>query len=168
VPLGTGLLSETNFRKLKQLDALRKTGNQLLQICTKMQGDQEVYELIRIYADIAQEIEFDYLHKILKDSDAQNLMSKLLKLERWSVILIFYFKVMKRSDVQLDSLLKKLSSEVWKSHVYLITWIKMLKIFGNLSHFNIDLHDEFLGTRDDLVVQIVGVCSLIQSYIRKL
>ena len=133
-----------------------------------MQTDQEVYELIRVYADLAQEIEFDYLHKILKDQDAQNLLSKLLKLERWSVILIFYFKVMKRSDTKLDSVLKKLASEVWKSHVYLITWLKMLKIFGSLSHFSQELYDDFVGSRDDLVVQIVGVCSLIQSYIRKL
>jgi hypothetical protein len=95
VPVGTGILSETNFRKLKHLESLKRTGNQLYQICSKMQSDQEVYELIRIYADLAQEIEFDYLHKILKDQDAQNLLSKILKLERWSIILIFYFKVMK-------------------------------------------------------------------------
>lgn len=101
------------------------------------------------------------MHKILQDPDAQNLLSKLLKLERWSIILIFYFKVMKKSDLKLDSLLKKLASEVWKSHVYLITWLKYLKIFGRLANFNPELYDDFVGSKDDLIVQIVGVCSLI-------
>lgn len=162
------MLSDTNYKRLKHLESLKKTGFQLFQICSKIQAGQEVYELIRIYADLAQEIEFDFLHKILKDQDAQNLLSKLLKLERWSVILIFYFKVMKRSDPKLDSVLKKLASEVWRSHVYLITWLRMLKIFGSLRNFSLDQYDEFVGSRDDLIVQIVGICSLIQSYIRKL
>jgi hypothetical protein len=168
VPPGKGIFSETNFRKLKDLEFLRQTGTHLFEICSKLQHGEEVYELIRVYADMAQELEFDFLHKIFKDSDSQTLMSKVFKLERWAIILTFYFKVVKMSNQKLDNNLKKLTSETWKNHVYLINWLRMLNVFGTMSQFEGEIYDEFLGTKDDLIVQIVGVCSLIQTYIRKL
>jgi hypothetical protein len=67
---GHGIFSETNFRKLQNLEFARRTGVHLFEICSKLQHGEEVYELIRIYADIAQELEFDYLHKIFKDADS--------------------------------------------------------------------------------------------------
>lgn len=164
---GSGIFSETNFKKLKDLEFLRSTGVHLFEICSKLQYNQEVYELIRVYADIAQELEFDYLHKIFKDGDSQTLMSKVFKLERWAIILIFYFKVMKISGQKLDNNLKKLASETWKNHVYLVNWLKMLKVFGKMEQFDRQIYDEFKSSKDDLIVQIVGICSLIQSYIRK-
>jgi hypothetical protein len=149
---GSGIFSETNFKKLKNLNFLVETGSHLFDICSKLQVGQEVYELIRVYADIAQELEFDYLHKIFKDQDSQTLMSKVFKLERWAIILIFYFKVMKMSGQRLDNNLKKLASETWKNHVYLINWLKMLKVFGDMGQFDADIYEEFNGTKDDLIV----------------
>lgn len=108
--------------------------------------------MIRVYADVAQELEFDFLHKIFKDSDSQTLMSKVFKLERWAIILTFYFKVVKMSSQKLDNNLKKLSSEIWKNHVYLINWLKMLEVFGSMNQFNSEIYEEFLGTKDDLIV----------------
>lgn len=129
---GSGMMSETNFKKIKKLEFLRSTGQYLFDICSKLQKDHEVYELIRVYADIAQELEFDCFHKIFVDSDSQTLMSKVFKLERWAIILIFYFKVMKMKGQNLDNNIKKLGLEVWKNHVYLVNWIKQLNVFGCL------------------------------------
>jgi hypothetical protein len=70
VEQGTGIMSEINFAKIKKLQFLKSTGSYLYDICSKLQNDQEVYELIRVYADIAQELEFDCFHKIFQDSDA--------------------------------------------------------------------------------------------------
>lgn len=124
----------------------------MFDICSKLQQGEEVYEMIRVYADVAQELEFDFLHKIFKDSDSQTLMSKVFKLERWAIILTFYFKVVKMSSQKLDNNLKKLSSEIWKNHVYLINWLKMLEVFGSMNQFNSEIYEEFLGTKDDLIV----------------
>ena len=59
--------------------------------------------------------------------------------------------------------------EVWKNHYYAVTWLKWTKAFPHMNKvFDQDIYTEFKGSKDDLIVQIVGVCSLIQSYIKKL
>lgn len=47
--------------------------------------------MIRIYADHAQEIEFNKMSSIFKEKQASNLFSRIMKLERWAITLVFYF-----------------------------------------------------------------------------
>jgi hypothetical protein len=59
---------------------------------------------------------------------------------------------MKMKGINLDNNLKKLGMEIWKNHVYLVNWIKLLNIFGNLDQFDSSVYEEFSGAKDDLIV----------------
>jgi hypothetical protein len=60
--------------------------------------------------------------------------------------------VIKITGQKLENNLKKLASETWKNHVYLINWLKKLKVFGAMNQFDADIYEEFQGTKDDLIV----------------
>jgi hypothetical protein len=158
--------------KIPNLGFLSKTGLQIHLINKFMKKNGDVYEKIRVYADMAQELEFDSFHQILGDKDGQALFSKILKLERWGIIVIFYFKVVKANQHKLNSLLRGLSELVWTNQQYLVKWIGLLEYKYGIG-WEVDggeegIYEELDLDYDGLIVQIVNTCQLILSYLKKM
>ena len=160
------------LKKIPNLDFFARTGRQIFEIFDVMRANKDVYEKIRLYADMAQELEFESIHKIFSDSDAKKLFSKVFKLERWSIILIFYFKVIKKSSPKLMGMLKGLIEHVWSNQNNLVNWVNVLQkkhnIGWDLSSLGDDIYTLHPGDEDSMIVKVVNTCQLIIGYIIKM
>lgn len=166
------LKSKVVTRKLKDSDFLLNSGNQVNIINKAMKDGIETYEKIRVYADLAQEYEFDILEEIFFDDDARRLCSRVLKLERWTIILVFYFEIVKKKIPKLLSLLKGMMENIWNNQGFLISWLKILvvkhSLDWDLENSLKDLYPEYKQERDTLIVKIVNSCQLTTGYLIKM
>lgn len=78
------------------LDFIKNCGDQIYKIVQYLKQGKNPYNNIRLYTDHAQEEIFDKMEHIFECKEAGNLFSKILKLERWSIILLFYFNLIKK------------------------------------------------------------------------
>ena len=158
--------------RIPNLNFLAKTGQQIHKIYEVMRGNKDVYEKIRLYADMAQELEFESMHRIFADTDARKLFSKVFKLERWSIILIFYFKVIKKTSPKLMGMLKGLVEHVWSNQNNLVNWINVLdkrhEVGWKMEVLGGDIYTLHTGDEDSLIVKVVNTCQLIIGYIIKM
>lgn len=159
------------IKTLKDSDFLYNTGKQVSIVTHSIKRGEETYEKIRIYADLAQEFEFDILEDIFSDKDAKRLCSRVLKFERWTIILIFYFEIVKKKNQKLMMMLKGMVENVWKNQCYLVCWLKKLigqhKLDWNLDQSLGQLYPNLETDNDSLIVKIVNCCQLITGYLIK-
>lgn len=122
---------------------------------------------------MAQEFEFDILEEIFHDVDAKKLCSRILKFERWTIILIFYFEIVKKSDEKLMNMLKGMMENVKKNQNYLVTWLRKLVEVHDLDW---DLEGNLINLfpktetddNDSLIVKMVNCCQLTTGYLIKM
>lgn len=126
----------TQISKLANIDVLIESRNRLYDIYDALKTGKNSYEVIRSYTNQAQHPLFEILPTILNDKKAQNLIGKILKFERWSVILIFYFKVAEKKNDELSKLLVNLIDHVWTNQKNLFCWLNLLK-----KKYNIEIWD---------------------------
>jgi hypothetical protein len=159
------------YSKFKQLSFFEKCGFQLYSIKKNLIQKNDVYDLIRLYADFAQEKEFNYIEKIFTDKEARLLFSKVLKLERWAIILLFYFKVQKIKGAEFDNLAINLASEAWKNHNNLVNWIKVLNKEHNMKWILNDMNRIYWDVNMDivrLIIHIRSCCRIITGLINQM
>jgi hypothetical protein len=84
-------LQQAQYIKFKDLTFIERCGYQLYRINEGMKVGKDIYDMIRIYADHAQEPEFNKISTIFQEQEAGNLFSRIMKLERWAITLVFYF-----------------------------------------------------------------------------
>lgn len=165
------LKSRNVTNKLKESDFLFNTGKQLEIIKNSMKKGAETYEDIRIYADLAQEFEFDIIEEIFSDLDAKKLCSRILKFERWAIILVFYFEIVKNKNAKLKNLLKGMIETVWNNQCFMVNWMRILvekhKLDWDLSEMFENFIPDISTDSDSLIVKMVNSCQLITGYLIK-
>jgi len=162
---------QSEYSKFKQLSFFEKCGFQLYSIKKNLLQKNDVYDLIRLYADFAQEKEFNFVERIFIDKDARMLFSRVLKLERWAIILLFYFKVENVSGPEFDNLAISLASEAWKNHNNLVNWIKILNKEHNMRWILNDMNRIYWDVNMDmvrLVIHIRSCCRIITGLINQM
>lgn len=156
---------------VKDSEFLYNTGKQVSIVTHSIKRNEETYEKIRVYADLAQEFEFDILEDLFSDKDAKRLCSRVLKFERWTIILIFYFEIVKKKNQKLMMMLKGMIENVWKNQCYLVCWLKKLvdkhDLDWNLGESLGQLYPKLDMDSDSLIVKIVNCCQLITGYLIK-
>jgi len=127
-------LNKTIASQFTALNFIERTGDEIYRIYKTIAKDEDSYEFIRLYADCAQEQEFDQFPKIFFIEKARNLFSRLFKLERWGIITLFYFVVAPppKQILKLAKLLKRLSEQIWINQNALANWIKELNLSNEL------------------------------------
>lgn len=161
----------TQISRITDMKILRESRNRLYAIYESLKENKKVYESIRNYTNEAQQLIFEYLPLILNDKTAQNLLGKMLKYERWSIILIFYFRIADKSNQDLEKLLLVLVEHVWINQRNLFCWLSILK-----KKFNIEVWDLTSGLRnykevnydmETLVVKCKKSCKFISGFLIK-
>lgn len=161
----------TQISRITDMRILRESRNRLYDIYEALKENKKVYESIRNYTNEAQQMIFEYLPLILNDKSAQNLLGKMIKFERWSIILIFYFRIAQKSNEDLDKLMLVLVEHVWINQRNLFCWLKILR-----KKFNIEIWDLSSGLRnykevdydmETLVVKCKKSCKFISGFLIK-
>lgn len=126
----------------------------------------DVYEHVRVYADLAQELDFDQLASLMLDQKARALMARMLKLEHYAVVVLFYFKVTNIRTVNLQERLIALLEKVWANYNIFLNWIKEINLALNLDWVIENPHNLYT----DLDVSISGLvgqaekgCKLVEA-----
>lgn len=121
-------VSNFGFNKFKDLSFFEKVGFQLYSINKKLKKNNDVYDLVRLYSDFAQEKLFNKIENIFEFPEPACIFSNTLKLERW-VIVILFFNVVKEFDKStpiVSSYINKAVDLAWRNHNNLVNWIKLL------------------------------------------
>ena len=164
-------LDSAEYKKFSDLSFLEKCGFQIYSIQKNLEKGNDVYDLIRLYADFAQEREFNYIEKIFIHKEARTLFSKILKIERWGVILLFYFKVAGIANQRLEKKLFEMMREIWKSHNNLVNWIKCLNKEHSMKWVLNDINRIYWDVGLDmgrLIIQIKSGSRVVNGLINQL
>jgi len=145
-------------RKFERLQFMERAGSLIKAIAEGLEKKNDVYEYIRLYADFAQEPDFDNLVSVLSSPKAQVVFSRVMKLERFAVVLLFYFKVTKKESDPLSNLLEQLFSKIWINHNCLLNWIKELNILHDLE-WVIEDHGRIYSDLEIPILQITAKIS---------
>lgn len=89
-----------------------------------------VYDCIKKYIDCCQDKAISKFAEVFNDEDSKNLFESLQKLERWSIVTLFYFVVSdpgkyNSSPLLLDDLYD-LAKQVWQNHNLVANWVKKI------------------------------------------
>lgn len=161
----------TQIAKIKNIDILKKSRKRLHTIYEIMKKSKNPYEAIRSYTNDSQNMIFEDLPMILKDRKAQSLLGKMLKFERWSIILIFYFRVAEIKNEELSKILLVLIEHVWKNQNNLFCWLRILKKKYNIEMW--DLSNELKRVKDvdydveTLIIRSKKSCKFISGFLIK-
>ena len=69
---------------------------------------------------------------IMVSQKARTLLSKVFKLERFAVVVLFYFKVSTNESIELEKLLVNLIQNIWANQNALLNWIKEINLKNSL------------------------------------
>ena len=105
--------------RLKMLSQLEDT---VFQIYNLISQDLDPYETIRTYSDLAQDVQFNYLEQMLKHDSSRFLYSRLLKLERWLIVYLFYFTIQDSDHDKFKLLMLEVSDLLYKNLSFLVSW----------------------------------------------
>lgn len=116
------------YSLFKDLSFFEKTGFQLYSINKKLHSNQDVYDLIRLYAEFAQEKDFNSIEKIFENDEVKKKFSNILKIERWVIVILFFNKIRDpdKTTPVLNSYVNKAVEWAWENHNNLVNWIKLL------------------------------------------
>jgi hypothetical protein len=156
---------------------LSKCGVKLHEIMENLNNGQSPYQSIRMYTDYAQDNKFDILSSMFDDSASRALFSKILKIERWSVILLFYFCVVYDQpqsffkDIALSNKLAEMITEVFRNHNHLVNWVKILNKEYKVGWILNDMEMIYYDVGYDLVrliIEIKSCCRIVTGIINQL
>lgn len=160
--------------KTVDLEFLAQCGNKLREMDLDLENGESPYQKIRLYTDFAQDQKFSYLSKMFKFKQAASLFSKIIKIERWSVILLFYFCVHYEEpesffrEKKLGLKLQELIKEVFRNHNMLVNWVKMVNKRYNIGWVLNDNNMIYSDVGFDvvrLVIEIKSCCRVITGII---
>lgn len=163
--------------KTVDLEFLAQCGNMLKEMDVDLEAGESPYQKIRLYTDFAQDQKFSYLSKMFKFKQAAFLFSKIIKIERWSVILLFYFCVHYDEpesffrEKKLGLKLQELIKEVFRNHNMLVNWVKMVNKRYNIGWVLNDNNMIYSDVGFDvvrLVIEIKSCCRVITGIINNM
>lgn len=153
------------YKKFKDLTFIERCGYQLSCINKGFKVGKDVYDMIRIYADHAQEPDFNKIETIFQDQQASNLFSRIMKLERWAITLVFYFQVEPFNKPDAENMLtvmKNLVEEIWKNHNNIVNWIKILNKEYKLKWILNDLNRIYWDVNLDMTRLVIHIKSCVR------
>lgn len=109
--------------RFKLLSRLEET---VFHIYNTISQDRDPYETIRAYSDIAQDGQFNELEKMLKVKLARQLYSRLLKLERWLVVYLFYFTIQENEKERHKLLMLDVSDMLYSNLSFVVAWTQRI------------------------------------------
>jgi hypothetical protein len=103
---------------------LKSIKDHLAQIAIKFANREDVYELIREYLDLCQHPQILELENIFMDKRANELIAKVLKVERWILILLFCHNLNSSgTSSKVNGLLAELANLASKACQFLWVWL---------------------------------------------
>lgn len=160
--------------KTVDLEFLAQCGNKLKEMDDNLEKMQSPYQEIRLYTDFAQDQKFSYLADMFEYEQASTLFSKIVKIERWSVILLFYFCVRAEEydsflkEKRLSAKLHELIKEVFRNHNLLVNWVKMVNKRYNVGWILNDNNMIYSDVAFDivrLIIEVKSCCRVITGII---
>ena len=118
--------------KLQHLKYLEDSGKHVYQILELLRAGKDLRNMVRDYTQVAQEQEFDSMVGIMVSQKARSLLSKVFKLERFAVVVLFYFKVSTKESRELEKSLICLMENIWANQNGLLNWIKEINLQNSL------------------------------------
>lgn len=110
---------------LENFEFLRAAGAHLNLILKNLSSSGDAYEPIRLYNSAAQSCLFSYLPQLFSNKRAKRLFGKTLKLERWAVVLIFFYQISSGSGCKEMSKLRGIGEILQKNHFLQVSWLKL-------------------------------------------
>lgn len=116
---------EINPDQLKpaKIKLLAQTQETIYSIYNMITQDKDPYETIRSYSDNAQDTQFNAIENIFKTKHAKMLFSRLLKIERWLVVYLFYFTIQDNNVEKNKIFMLELSDLLFKNMSFIVSWI---------------------------------------------
>ena len=118
--------------KMQHLKYLEDSGRHIHQILDLLKSGKDLRSMVRDYTQVAQEPEFDSMVSIMVSQKARSLLSKVFKLERFAVVVLFYFKVSTKESKEIEKLLVCLMENIWANQNGLLNWIKDINLQNSL------------------------------------
>lgn len=115
---------------------LAQTSEFVQTIHERILKDKDPYEIIRAYSNVAQDGQFNLVENLLKNKQAKQLFSRLLKIERWTVVYLFYYTIQNEpKSPEVKFTMKELANLLMTNMVLTVDWI--CRISGR-SHKNLE------------------------------
>ena len=119
------LQNVSNLLKNKDFTFLRKAGSFLNTVVKNLSSGDDTYDGIRFYNEVAQDPRFQFLEETFCYKSARNLFSQIFKLERWSLVVLFYLTVEPIFNLRLEAETKSLLDLILKNHFLQLNWLKL-------------------------------------------
>jgi hypothetical protein len=117
----------------KQIKLFGKTIDLVSKIIKQIKTNKDPYDTIRNYSDIAQDNEFSHLDDLLDTKPCRAIFTRLLKLERWIVVYMFYFTVQDKDAEKAKKQLQELSNSLALNLSYLLSWMTRISSQNSLN-----------------------------------
>lgn len=117
----------------KQVKMFGKTIDMVSKIIKQIKLNKDPYDTIRNYSDIAQDNEFSHLDDLLESKPCRAIFTRLLKLERWIVVYMFYFTVQDTDAEKAKKQLQELSQSLALNLSYLLSWMTRISAQNSLN-----------------------------------
>lgn len=112
--------------KSSRLKLLTNLEEIVFTIYNSITQDKDPYETIRQYSDLAQDNQFNYLENMLKFKSMKSLYSRLLKVERWVVVYLFYFTIQDENCDKHKLSMLDLCESLYRNMSFLVAWTSRL------------------------------------------
>lgn len=125
-----------------QFKALSKM---IVTLVTKLKQKQDVYDDIREYVDLCQQQTFSLFENIFLNDSAKTIASRILKLERWTVVSLF--NVVLNSSKYAEIVSEKIFASmvlIYKLNQYFWIWMHRIQDKHSLD-WGIELSDQLLA-----------------------
>lgn len=110
--------------KSHRMKMLANSEDLVFKIYLMISQNKDPYETIRAYSDSSQDQQFNMVENMFPNSDARVLFSKLLKLERWMVVYLFYYTVQDNSFQQFKVEMLELAELLNRNASFVTNWIQ--------------------------------------------
>lgn len=150
--------------KLSKLKMLGQTSETAYTIYNLISQDKDPYDTIRSYSDMAQEELFDkvkvffgFTQDIFKMKQSRNLFARLIKLERWIVVYLFYFTIQESKKDKNKISMIDLAELLNKNVSFLVSYILRAM---SLAEKNIEIY--FKKVQINVAIEQAKVSTFIQ------
>ena len=123
--------------KTSRLKSLTNLEEIVYNIYNLISQDKDPYESIREYSDLAQDNQFNYLENMLKFKSMKSLYSRLLKIERWLIVYLFYFTIQDEEKDKHKLSMLDICESLYKNMSFLVAWTSRLD--GKITFKNISI-----------------------------
>lgn len=112
--------------KSSRLKSLANLEEIVYNIYNLISQDRDPYECIRQYSDLAQDNQFNYLENMLKFKSMKTLYSRLMKVERWLIVYLFYFTIQEEDRDRHKLAMLEICDILYKNMSFLVAWTSRL------------------------------------------